>query len=144
MHDDLSEAKTVMAVRSATGLGVMKAREFVRNAAPELVRRVLEGHTMLYECWLRSLPTDQTDRIQLAARRPMVLFHLTDPIGDDPEAGPIVRQVLDEIHRELEAEGGWRIGFCHLMWRTAKERLLREHGIVWYTPAEMNPGSIFD
>jgi hypothetical protein len=35
-------------------------------------------------------------------------------------------------------------GGCHFIWRETKKVLLEQHGIEWFTPAEMNPGMKFD
>ena len=63
----------------------------------------------------------------------------------------IVRQELPEsIEREVEAkivamigEGG-HLGYCHRYWALKKQILKREYGIDWKSPAELNPGVIFD
>lgn len=144
MSDPPVPAERVMAIRKATGLPVLEARAFIQKAPPELVERVLEGDRMRYECWRRSVPAELTDKIGCAAHQRSNCAYLRDPAEDDPETGPVIREILDQVTEELKPEEGWQMGLCHLIWRTAKERLLREHSIVWYTPSEMNPGSIFD
>jgi len=36
------------------------------------------------------------------------------------------------------------MGRCHGVWKKMKEILRTEHGIEWYSPAEMNPKVAFD
>lgn len=119
------DADTTMAVHRATGLPVMKAKAFIMTKSPELVRRILEGH-----------------RVQLITQP----GGLSDPIEDDPVVGWTVRQVLEQTGLEIEAAHAHDRprGLCYLIWRTAQERLLREHAIVWYSPEQMNPATIFD
>jgi hypothetical protein len=69
---------------------------------------------------------------------------LHDPIEDDETFGPIVRSVMEQAAREMEAQHGRVMGLCDAIWRLTRERLLQEHSIVWYSPAQMNPGSCFD
>lgn len=72
--------------------------------------------------------------------------YLTDPIEEDPEIGPTVRRVLNEMTEVMrrEADGQRQLGLCHRVWTLTKDRLLREHDMKWYSPAEMNPGSCLD
>jgi hypothetical protein len=44
--------------------------------------------------------------------------------------------------RELEIKET-RLGSCHRIWKLMKDQL-KEQGIAWYSPAEMNPGVRFD
>ncbi len=120
------DASTTMAMHRATGLPVMEAKAFIIEESPELVRRILEGHRvqLMTQTWVR----------------------LHDPIEDDPVAGGTVRQVLEQTGSEIEAEHAHERprGLCYLIWHTAQKRLLLDHAIVWYTPAQMNPCSCFD
>ena len=36
------------------------------------------------------------------------------------------------------------LGMCHTYWRIKKQILRDDYGIDWCTPAEMNPGILFD
>lgn len=119
-----------MSIRKATGLPVMQAREFITASSAELVQRILDGHRVRHATQLGNLHA----------------HFLQDPIQDDPLVGPIVRRVIEEVSRELETAHAHNRprGLCHLIWRTTQERLLQDHSIVWYSPAQLNPGSCFD
>lgn len=55
--------------------------------------------------------------------------------------------VENDVNRKVEEilkdEPRW-LGFCHLYWSTKKRILKEEYGIDWLTPAECNPGVIYD
>lgn len=36
------------------------------------------------------------------------------------------------------------LGFCHVYWAIKKKILREDYGIIWYTPAECNPDTIYD
>jgi hypothetical protein len=36
------------------------------------------------------------------------------------------------------------MGYCHEFWAAKKRILRRKYGIEWRSPAEMNPGTMFD
>ena len=67
-------------------------------------------------------------------------FH--DPLEDHPKFHHTIRQALARAKIVDSSRGNWP--YCHVIWKTAKEFLREEHGIVWFSPAEMNPGRIFD
>ncbi len=67
-----------------------------------------------------------------------------DPIEDDPKLGPIVEKARREAVSEELANQSERLGFCHIVWATQKRILKNKYGIDWKTPAEMNPGILFD
>lgn len=138
------DAETTMAVHRATGLPVMQAKEFIRTSSPDLVERILAGHQIRYATQLASLPAELAGRIEDASARQRLLAFLHDPIEDDSTVGPIVRSVMEQASREMEAKHGRVLGLCHAVWHRTRERLLQEHSIVWYSPAQMNPGSCFD
>lgn len=63
-----------------------------------------------------------------------------DPIEDTKEykeAMKEIQPILDRTFPEIY------IGTCHSIW-FMKKRLLKKRGIEWKTPAEMNPGVLFD
>ncbi|TWU48967.1 hypothetical protein Poly51_48710 [Rubripirellula tenax] len=66
-----------------------------------------------------------------------------DSIERDPEIAPLIDEA-DKMTEEELANEKRRMGFCHLYWRTKKRILKEEFGIDWKTPAEMNPGVMFD
>ncbi len=67
-----------------------------------------------------------------------------DPIEDDPKLGPIVEKARREAVSEELGNQPERLGFCHIVWATQKRILKDKYGIDWKTPAEMNPGILFD
>ena len=67
-----------------------------------------------------------------------------DPIEDDPKLGPIVEKARREAVSEEIGNQPERLGFCHIVWATQKRILKDKYGIDWKTPAEMNPGILFD
>ena len=140
----------IMAFRAATGLPVLQAKEFMASHSTDLVDRILKAAAARIHLpdvnALATVTPDLLDRIFHAAEMRKRSRFLTDPIEEDPDVGPTVRRVLDETTEVVtrEAEGQRRLGLCHRVWGLTKERLSREHGITWYSPSEMNPGSCFD
>ena len=47
------------------------------------------------------------------------------------------KEICDKRH-------GGKLGFCHRIWSTKKRILKEKYNIDWKTPAEMNPGVMFD
>ena len=133
-----------MAVHRATGLPILQAREFIRSSPPDLIDRILAGHQIRYATHLASLPPELSSRIQDASAVQRVHQLLYDPIEDDEIFGPIVRRVMEQADRDMEAQHGRVMGLCHAIWRLTRDRLLQEHSIIWYSPAQMNSGSCFD
>lgn len=134
-----------MAVREATGMGVLQAREFARTTDPALLKRILVEKVRCPDK-LPSLPEELRERIFKASASQDNGSHLVDPIEFDPVLGPVIRKVMDEASAEMREEfGQWpQEGICHSIWKRTKQRLSQEHGIDWYSPAEMNPNSLFD
>src|SRR5579859_6882755 len=136
--------KKVMAFRAATGLPVLEAKEFLASHPADLIDRILNaaaaGVVLPDANALAAVAPDLRYRIFHAAEVRGRARHLTDPLEKDPEAGVIIRRVLEETTAVLMGEAGGRLqlGSCHRIWRLTKERLLRGHGITWYSPAEMN------
>ena len=63
-----------------------------------------------------------------------------DPIATDPAFA----QIFGEINAELEKRRPEkRIGQCHSLWR-AKKAMLKERGIDWLSPFDLNPFMRFD
>jgi hypothetical protein len=144
MNGEIPSAELTMAVRQATGMGVLKAREFAATTDPALLMRILHAGKLPCPDKLVSLPGELRERIFQASADQNSL-HLVDPIESDPVFGPVIQRTRDEFEAEvLDEEGGLARGTCHLIWLRTKRRLSEEHGIEWYSPAEMNPGSIFD
>lgn len=68
-----------------------------------------------------------------------------DPVEDTAEYKAVIRAVKEQIEAEMrEMFGVWPIrGGCHAAWSLQK-KLLKEHGIDWHSPSEMNPRVMFD
>lgn len=66
-----------------------------------------------------------------------------DPIEEDPEIARIIQKVDRMVRRRhiLRPKG---MGYCHQYWAEKKRILRQEYGIDWRSPAEMNPGTMFD
>ena len=63
-----------------------------------------------------------------------------DPIATDPA----FTQIFEEIDNELEKLfPEKRMGQCHSVWR-AKKTMLKERGIDWLSPIDLNPYIRFD
>jgi len=69
----------------------------------------------------------------------------TDPIEKDP----VFKEIFESIDKDVEEslkdhplKG--RIGYCHIFWEKKKKMLWKKYRIDWQTPAEMNPGTLFD
>lgn len=66
-----------------------------------------------------------------------------DPIERDPKIAPLIDEA-DRITQNELANEKRRMGFCHVYWQTKKRILKEQFGVDWQTPAEMNPGVMFD
>ena len=84
------------------------------------------------------------ERLALAVqRRVMVDDDLHDPIEDDPAFQPMI----DEADAMAEAQlsmANHDMGYCHVFWRTKQRILEKRFGIVWFSPADMNPHCLYD
>ena len=123
MEIDESTATDVMALRKATGMPLMDAKRFMHEQPRELILRIMQ-----------------------AAKNQVAGESLRDPIEHDPVHGEVVAQVLDEVAKRSETELGTDrvMGRCHWVWVRAKELLRKKYGLLWYSPAEMNPTTSFD
>jgi hypothetical protein len=66
---------------------------------------------------------------------------LHDPIEDAPEIKLILRVVERRAEKESPIVG---MGRCHDVWGRMRQILKTEHGIVWYSPSQMNTHILFD
>jgi hypothetical protein len=115
-------AEIVMQVHHATGLGILDAKQFLTQASLLLYSRLVEAA--------------QTQSGEEFRR-------LYDPIEEDPESVKAMQQAEKETQEAL-SNSQRQMGFCHLFWNT-KQRILKEkYGIEWFTPVQMNPGTIID
>lgn len=51
-----------------------------------------------------------------------------------------VEEILDEEFKDYDKG----LGFCHIYWHRKKQLLKELYNIDWKSPAELNPGIIFD
>ena len=142
-------AKRIMEFRAATGLGVLDAKQFLEDHPQPLVERIVAAAQVAGRIpdlhLLVTSDKEFQDRLFSAAEISSTHSHLRDPIENDPIHGVIVRRVIGDVTREMDERGeGRELGSCHLLWRTCKERLIRDHNIVWYSPIDLNPGACFD
>jgi hypothetical protein len=80
-------------------------------------------------------------RIEEALRSQGFEGTLHDPIEDDERYKEIIERADREAEKEVHIKGR---GSCHVFW-SKKERILRKkYGILWFSPAEMNPKVLFD
>jgi hypothetical protein len=66
---------------------------------------------------------------------------LHDPIEDALEIKPIMREVERRAEKESPIVG---MGRCHDVWGRMRQILKTEHGMVWYSPSQMNTHILFD
>jgi len=64
-----------------------------------------------------------------------------DPIELDEQFGKLVQEAAEKAEKTFTYKG---MGACHLIWHEQARILKDEHGIDWYSPAEMNPWVNFD
>ncbi|MBT9488829.1 MAG: hypothetical protein IV093_15100 [Rubrivivax sp.] len=89
---------------------------------------------------LEAMAPELRERVLWACRTQTQMLH--DPIQDDPALRAAFRQAIKLAETEVGANGP--LGHVHALW-TAQQRILRARfGIVWFTPAEMNPMVCFD
>jgi ribosomal protein L7/L12 len=134
----LSNARRVKALREATGLGWLQAKKF-----------------------LEENPQTLSERIIAAGKTQTGKPYLYDPIADDPalarqfEAARAKAEAaydawLAERNAEYRRQGFDHMvtervmGGCHFVWNEMKKILREENGIEWFSPREMNPGTVFD
>ena len=66
-----------------------------------------------------------------------------DPQENDPKNKEIFESVEAELEKKFHNVVR-NLGFCHFYWGEKKAILRKKHGIDWKSPAEMNPGTLFD
>jgi len=131
-----AQATLVMNLRKATGLSLAEAKRYAETAHHDLLQRILRAGEY-QQCG-----------------------HLHDPIEDDLRHAAVIaaasRQAeietdveWQEKREELAATGHDTLattlkrGRARALW-SKKKQILAEHGLQWFSPAEMNPGTVFD
>jgi len=66
-----------------------------------------------------------------------------DPQEDDPKLGPIIKEACIEANQQVCGGKPLQLGQCHEIWARAKQ-ILKEKGIDWKSPADMNPNRFYD
>lgn len=120
MEDDLPfSTADLFAYHKATGCPVMKAKAELLSMEAELRSRVLRAVLAQSDRWGR----------------------LHDPIEDDTAKCERIRAAA----KTAEALVGHEIGRgrCHRIW-FEQTRILATQGITWFSPAVMNPWTVFD
>jgi len=67
---------------------------------------------------------------------------LHDPVEETAEYKKAMETIQPMLDKEFP-QNQYRMGLCHRIWYRKKE-LLKEHGIEWKSPSEMNPDTRFD
>ena len=71
-----------------------------------------------------------------------------DPVEQTADYRAIIAEAENTIKSELSRRGfptkAEFVGWCHIYWGIKKEVLLRDYGIVWKSPAELNPQVRYD
>lgn len=111
----------VFAYHKATGCPVMLAKDTLRAMQPLLRARVL-----------------------LAIQRPKRQVGLVDPLQDDPHFGRLISAAAVEARELAQQAGRTGRGSCHFVWREQARILLERHDIVWFSPKQMNPHTVYD
>ena len=83
---------------------------------------------------------EAAERIKRQTNAAFPLLH--DPIEDDEATTRIVKAAQAKADAAIDPK--IRMGRCHAVWTRMKTILKQEHGILWYSPREMNPGVKFD
>lgn len=66
-----------------------------------------------------------------------------DPIERTEKWEELYETIEAEIDTEIEPDMPRGMGFCYCYW-SVKSMVLKKYGIEWQSPAEMNPGVLFD
>lgn len=134
--------KTMNDQREEVERELNRLRQLIEDDDPAVTRMVEDG--LEREKSRREVPPPSGGRFKRWLRsitgrsEPFV----RDPQESDPVLGPIIEEVL---RREAGPTSIQRqLGYCHVVWRRAKDRLRSEHGIEWQSPADLNPDCRFD
>ena len=66
-----------------------------------------------------------------------------DPQEDDPIMGPIIKKAGEEAEKLVLKNRSRGLGDCHKIWEKQK-KILKQRGIDWKSPSDMNPSVMFD
>lgn len=130
------KAETLKLLRQATGMGWLQTKLFFAGRSDELCERILRAHqeqggATLHDPIEDDLQfKDQITKARTAAEQNQKawIFDRNQKLRNSGQ-GHLVRE--------------WPLGSCHRIWKLMKEDL-KQQGVSWYSPAEMNPGHHFD
>lgn len=117
-NDEPLRNSDLIAYHKATGCPVMTAKTALLSMEPLLRSRVLKA------------ALNQSGKSQLY-----------DPIEDEPALWEQIRAAREEA--KIVAGPAVNRGQCHRIW-FEQERILTAQGIAWFSPAAMNPWTVFD
>lgn len=105
-----------------------------------------EGWSMSFadkekQAWIRALVESEEARAYREARRGRNHFD-SDPIEDTAPYRRVAKRA--EAEAQVRAGRGGYMGYCHRLWGEKRRVLLEKYGIVWRSPAAMNPDVLFD
>lgn len=69
---------------------------------------------------------------------------LHDPIEDEPQLASILAVAEREAEASIDADAREQMGYCHVLWQRKAAILQSKFGVVWYSPAAMNPDVLID
>ncbi|MEL6927838.1 MAG: hypothetical protein AAFO95_04285 [Cyanobacteria bacterium J06600_6] len=131
----------IMALRKATGLGVLEAKQFILENPEQLINRIL----LAYE--------NKQQRIKQGFEaRP----HLYDPIEDNERYSDIIKKAkmrVSEIIKEENQQRFLELATQDFVYkksssirhsRKLKQYLWKHHQIEWFSCHEMNPAWIIE
>ena len=73
-----------------------------------------------------------------------ILEESVDPKEIDPKFEAVFKEVGREVEAKMKADGtAGHFGSCHTFWRRQKEAL-KQRGIEWRSPPELNPNTNYD
>lgn len=68
-----------------------------------------------------------------------------DPQERDLKKKKLIKAAETEAEFSMEQDGTINLeGSCHILWERQQKILKEKYGIMWRSPAEMNPDKIFD
>lgn len=117
-NDESLKNSDLIAYHKATGCPVMTAKTALLSMEPLLRSRVLK-----------------------AALKQSGKGQLYDPSEDEPALWEQIRAAKEEA--KIVAGSLANRGQCHRIW-VEQARILHAQGIVWFSPAMMNPWIVFD
>jgi hypothetical protein len=133
----------LLAARHCCGAGRRSGRTVLDPPAAARVRECLAMRRMELD-WLEGDASDQDRRKWLEALMHQGFGGLHDPLEDDPRWAAVVRAAEARAQALAQARGIDGMGACHFIWREQERILREEHGLAWWSPAHLNPTTMYD